>query len=74
MRMESVDELLVPAGKEVVLPPGDYHVMIKGLQKPLKVGDDIPLTFSFKNQGDVTVSAHVMPLSASDPSDHLSHK
>jgi len=74
MRMESVDELLVPAGKEVVLRPGDYHVMMMGLQKPLRVGDDIPLTFSFKNQGDVTVSARVMPLAASDSNDHLSHK
>jgi len=74
MRMESVDELVVPAGMEVVLQPGDYHLMFMGLRKPLQVGDDIPLTFSFKNQGDVTVSARVMPLSASGPSDHHIYK
>jgi len=74
MRMESVKELRVPAGAEIALKPGDYHVMIMGLQKALKVGEDVPLTFSFKNQGDVTVNARVMPLSANGPSEHESHK
>jgi copper(I)-binding protein len=64
MRMESVHELKVPAGGDVALAPGGYHIMIMGLKQGLKVGDAIPLTFTFKTQGDVTVNARVMPLSA----------
>jgi len=62
MRMDSVGKLPVPAGKKVELVPGNYHVMIMGLKTPLKAGEEIPLTFSFQNQGAVSVKAKVMPL------------
>lgn len=64
MRMESIKELPLPAGKEISLAPGGYHIMIMGLKQPLKVGAEMPLTFIFKNQGKVSVSARVQPLSA----------
>jgi len=62
MRMDNIEKLSVPAGKEVALAPGSYHVMIMGLKTSLKVGEVFPLIFSFQRQGDVHVSAQVMPL------------
>ncbi|MCC6914915.1 MAG: copper chaperone PCu(A)C [Rhodospirillaceae bacterium] len=78
MRMESIETLPVPAGKGVALTPGNYHVMIMDLKAPLKVGDEIPIIFTFENQGDVSVTAIVMPLNYSGASsdsgaDHHSH-
>lgn len=67
MRMNSVEQLPVPAKRDVALAPGSYHIMIMELRAPLKVGDKLPLVFSFKNQGDVTVSAKVMPLNYAGP-------
>lgn len=79
MRMDSVEKLPIPAKKEVALAPGNYHVMIMGLKAPLKVGEEIPLTFSFQHQGDVDVKAKVMPLAyqgveGSMPVSHEHHK
>ncbi len=62
MRMDSVPALTIPAGKELALVPGGYHIMIMDLKTPLKVGDEFPLTLTFKNRGDVSVIAKVMPL------------
>jgi len=64
MRMEKLEELVVPAGKEVALAPGSYHIMIMGLNGPLKVGEKIPLVLTFKNQGEVEVTAEVRPLAS----------
>ena len=63
MRMEGVKDLAVPAGKDVALAPGGYHVMVMDLENSLKTGEEIPLIFSFKKQGAVKVMAKVMPLS-----------
>ncbi len=62
MRMESVKELAIPAGKETALKPGAYHIMVMGLTQPLKAGETLPLIFTFKDHGDVEVTARVMPL------------
>lgn len=62
MRMEAVKELTIPAGQELALKPGAYHIMIMGLKQPLKVGETLPMVFTFKGQGDVDVTARVMPL------------
>ncbi|RUO19759.1 copper chaperone PCu(A)C [Aliidiomarina haloalkalitolerans] len=52
MRMEAMDALIIPAGSEVTLQPGGYHLMLMSLTSPLKVGDvhDLVLIFS---DGDV---------------------
>ncbi len=74
MRMDGVKELALPSGKEFALKPGGYHLMIMDLKKPLKVGEEIPLIFSFKKQGPVKVTARVLPLSASGFEGHQHHK
>jgi periplasmic copper chaperone A len=54
--------LAVPAGGEVVLKPGGYHVMLMGLKKPLVVGESFPLTLTFAKAGNLSVNVTVQPL------------
>ena len=46
-KMERVERLAVPARGEVVLSPGGYHLMLKGLKAPLKAGQKFPATLTF---------------------------
>ncbi|MEO5374738.1 MAG: copper chaperone PCu(A)C [Alphaproteobacteria bacterium] len=60
MRMRKVDSIPVPAGGTVALKPGGDHVMLMGLTRPVKPGDMVPLTLTFRDGGTVAVQAHVM--------------
>ena len=42
------------------LKPGDLHIMLEGLQHPLKEGEMVPLTLTLANEGDVHVEVMVM--------------
>lgn len=54
MRMRPIAELALPAGKEVELKPGGYHVMLMGIERQFKKGDVIPITLSIRgNDGKV---------------------
>ncbi|MBP7522906.1 MAG: copper chaperone PCu(A)C [Leptothrix sp. (in: Bacteria)] len=44
MKMGAIPALDLPAGKNVELKPGGYHVMLMDLKKELKAGDTVPLT------------------------------
>jgi len=65
MMMRQVEDLALPANKEVVLGSGS-HLMLIGLKKPLKPGDRIPLVltveYADKHRESTTVSAEVRPL------------
>lgn len=60
MRMQEVEALDIPAGGEVELKPGGYHVMLMGLKKAIEPGDHVPVTLSFSNGDTVTVHAMAM--------------
>ena len=48
MTMRPLDKgLSVEPGKTVKLAPGGYHLMLIGLTKSLKAGDEIPATLNF---------------------------
>ncbi len=54
MRMRPLTEgLAIPAGGTVVLKPGGYHIMLIGLDRPLKAGDTLRLTLRFEKAGSV---------------------
>src|SRR5262249_45815004 len=40
--------LSIPPGRTVTLAPGGYHIMIIGLNAPLKEGDHVPMTLQFE--------------------------
>lgn len=61
MKMQQVQRVEVPAGKDLVFAPGAYHVM---LMQPkdrslLSDGKRFPMTLHFEKAGDVTVDVAV---------------
>lgn len=65
MKMQEVDGIDLPAGKDVDLS-GGYHVMLMGLKRQLKEGETVPLTLVVQagkqKPQRVTVNAVVKPL------------
>ena len=47
--------LAIPAGGAASLKPGGFHLMMMGLKRPLKAGEQIPVTLMFKKAGKVEV-------------------
>lgn len=67
MKMRPVDAIALPAGKPVALKPGGYHIMLRGLVKPLEPGQTIPLTLTFEKAGTEEVAATVEKIGAMGP-------
>lgn len=60
MRMRQLaDGLEIPAGGQVTLKPGSFHVMLMDLKQPLKAGDKVPLTLTFAGAGTVDTELEV---------------
>ncbi len=60
MRMREVDSIELKPQEKIVMQPGDgYHIMLLGLKAPLKAGDKLPLTLTFKKAGKVEASISV---------------
>ncbi len=59
MRMRPADRLSIPAGQTVSFKSGADHLMLVGLTRPLQTEDQVPLTLTFENGGEVTVDALV---------------
>ena len=78
MRMRAVDGLDLPAGQEVQLKPGGYHVMLMELKQPLKAGETVPITLVIERAGgakeSIRVDAPVRPLAASAAPMEHQHK
>ena len=50
MKMSPIPGLELPAGQDVELKPGGYHVMLMDLQAQVKEGDAVPLTLVVENK------------------------
>lgn len=59
MSMRRVPELSIPAGGQVDLKPGGYHLMLFGLQTPLVHGEEYPLSLLFETCPDVQLNVPV---------------
>lgn len=60
MRMRPVEGgIAIPAGGQVELKPGGYHIMLMGLTRDLKPGETVKLTLTFERAGAVEVTAQV---------------
>ncbi|NPB02800.1 MAG: copper chaperone PCu(A)C [Thermotogae bacterium] len=53
--MRHVDFVVVPAKGELHFKPGGYHVMLIGLKRTLRDGDEITLVLKFKRAGEVVI-------------------
>jgi copper(I)-binding protein len=59
MKMRKVDAVDIPSGGHVMFEPGGYHVMLFGLEKPLKAGETIEVELVFEHAGKMTVTVPV---------------
>ena len=59
MMMNSVGSIAIPAGDEVKLEPGGYHVMLFQLAHPLETGSEFTLTLEFESAGTIEVTVEV---------------
>lgn len=63
MKMRSMEELPVPAGKPVKLAPGGLHLMLFELPTPFKTGEQVKFRLCFKDkQGKITDQFVTMPV------------
>lgn len=60
MQMIPQESIALPADGDLELKPGSYHIMIIGLVKDLKVGDEITLTLHFEKHEDINLTIPVM--------------
>jgi copper(I)-binding protein len=69
MQMRHLSEgLEIPAGEEVALAPGGYHLMLIGLDAPLAEGDRVPVTLEFE-VGTVDIELAVRAMGAPSTDD-----
>ncbi len=59
MRMRRVDSIKIPAGGQIELKPGGYHLMVIGLNKGLKEGDEVSFALQFSGEIRKTVKVPV---------------
>jgi len=59
MMMRQVKKIDLPAGKTVELKPGGLHIMLIGLTKALKPGDQVELTLIYEDGNKSKITAPV---------------
>ncbi len=59
MSMRPVDVLTIPAGQQVSLQPGGYHLMLFGWQGNLSDGEQTTITLLFENCEKIELSVPV---------------
>lgn len=64
--MHEVEALELPAGRPVQLKPGGYHVMLMGLERPVKAGERVAIELVVEGRdgrrATVEVSAEARPI------------
>ena len=64
MKMRAVKGVDLKPGATIELRPGGYHVMLEDLKRPLKDGEQIPLTLTFEKGGVLEVKVNVGAMGA----------
>jgi copper(I)-binding protein len=59
VHMEHLKELTIPPRASVALKPGGLHLMLMDAKKPLKIGDQVPMTLTFQSGEKIEVTAVV---------------
>jgi len=59
MKMSAVAEQPVKAGQKLEIKPGGLHIMLTGLKRPLKAGDQFLVTLTFRKAGAVETTVAV---------------
>jgi len=67
MKMRPLAGLDIPAGQSVTLKPNGDHIMLMGLNSPLREGQSFPLTLTFEKAGTREVTVAVEKPGAAGP-------
>jgi copper(I)-binding protein len=74
MTMREVPKIDLPAGKQVRLAPGGFHIMLMDLKQPVKDGEKVPLKLTIEypdsKRETIDVSAQVRGLGTSQEHQH----
>lgn len=73
MTMAQVEGIDLPAGGEIVMEPGGYHVMLIEVTRELLEGDSVAMTFTFEQGGTLEFTVPVVSSSGEPEMDHRSH-
>ena len=73
MKMRQAEAFEIPAGGSFELRPGGAHLMLMGLQRPLKEGERVPLTLRLEKGGEVRVELEVQAMGARGPAHGQRH-
>lgn len=60
MKMRPLNRLDLPADRAVELAPGGHHLMLTDISKPLKEGDEVPLTLTIEREDRTRVQVQVV--------------
>lgn len=67
MKMRKIEKLPIAGGKTLILKPSGDHIMLFDLKKPLKEGEQLPLTLVFEKAGEIKIEATIEPVGAKGP-------
>jgi hypothetical protein len=70
MKMQQVQDVVVPAGGEARFEPMGYHVMLFNVRQQAKDGERFPLTLTFEKAGAIEVEVAVQteaPVATGEP-------
>ena len=74
MTMREVPKIDLPAGKQVRLAPGGFHIMLMDLKQPVKNGETVPIRLTIeyadKKRETIDVKAPVRGLGTSQEHQH----
>jgi periplasmic copper chaperone A len=73
MEMRPVAGIDIPAGQPVGLKPSGEHIMLLGLNQPLREGQSFPLTLNFEKAGSRAVTVTVEKPGAAGPGPTAHH-
>ncbi len=74
MKMRRVERIDIPAGGNVALDPGGYHLMLIGLKRFLKPDQEIEITLRFEDQSTQKLQVPVRTIEATlMQHDHSKH-
>lgn len=74
MKMRAIPSLDLPAGREVQLKPGGYHVMLLDLKRPLKIGEKVQIELRLETRDGKRVTQPVEVEVRSAPPGADAHK
>lgn len=73
MKMQQVQDVVIPAGGEVRFEPMGYHVMLFNLKQQAKDGERFPMTLNFEKAGKVDVEVAVQKEAPADHEHGMEH-